>query len=234
LKAIVFGAGTGLGKALSRQLAQQSYDLTVSSRSIADLERLAQDLKNRYSVSVQTVIVNSQSADLPQWDLDFERAYICIGGALQSDVGPGDEDSLKQLIEQNFNLPVRLMQDLIAKQKSLKQIVVISSVAAGVPRDKNAIYAAAKSALESYCTSLRVFAFQNQSQWNLLTVKLGYMESQWTDGQKLKMPAEKPDKIAQKIIKNTGSGMIFLPWRFGLVHCLLVWMPWFLYKRLRF
>lgn len=53
--AVITGATSGIGKAYAEQLAQKGLDTVLISRSLAKLEEVAAEIKQRYGVQVRIV-----------------------------------------------------------------------------------------------------------------------------------------------------------------------------------
>jgi 3-oxoacyl-[acyl-carrier protein] reductase len=52
MKAVITGATRGVGRASAFMLAQEGYDLALSSRNISDLEQLKLELESKFGNSV--------------------------------------------------------------------------------------------------------------------------------------------------------------------------------------
>lgn len=73
--ALVTGAGVGLGAAFARELARTRHDLVVVSRTRADLEKIATELRGTYGVDVEVIV-----ADLTD-RTDLQRVADRVGSA---------------------------------------------------------------------------------------------------------------------------------------------------------
>ncbi len=76
--ALITGASSGIGRAMSEQLAQQGLNIVAVARNQANLDELKDSLETRFSVKVRTL-----SADLsdPQasYDIDKQTTDLDIG-----------------------------------------------------------------------------------------------------------------------------------------------------------
>jgi 3-oxoacyl-[acyl-carrier protein] reductase len=81
-RAIITGAGKGIGKAVAESLAAEGCDLILVSRTAADLEALARTLAERFGIAATPVAVDL--ADDParqRLATDYADADILINNA---------------------------------------------------------------------------------------------------------------------------------------------------------
>jgi len=73
-KAVITGAGKGIGKAIAVQLAKEGVNLGLVARTASDLEALRAELESAYQVKVYTV-----SADIARRDAAEQAVQSLIG-----------------------------------------------------------------------------------------------------------------------------------------------------------
>jgi len=242
---LIFGASSGVGRALATELASQDHDLILIAREQVDLIANARDCEIRFGSRVWTFEIDLNEAHFSA-EFHIERVcsaspriqniFICAGANEAKDTGLSDEQTIRKMTEINF-LNLALFISQISKQAAriqLKTILVCSSIAAHAPRSKNIAYASAKAALESFCCGLRHFLSSQNIRVQIYV--LGYLDTGLSYGQKLLFPAVEPKLVAQKMIKNLNRdvGRVFYPWFWRFIIVALRFLPWAIYKRLKF
>ncbi len=161
--ALVTGAASGIGLALSRRLARAGARVTMLDLDEAALVRAAEALRREGHDAEGRVCdvtdgaavdaaVDAVRSDFGGLDLLVVNAGIThIGRVAETDV-----DVFRRVLEVNFfgavNVAKAALPDLVA---SRGQIVVMGSVAAQVPLATRSGYAASKHALHGFFRSLR-------------------------------------------------------------------------------
>lgn len=240
MKAVVLGASAGLGRAIAERLAANGYELVIVARDERDLAAMAADLRLRFGVTVHALAV-----DLADPATGTLAAFI--GGALgqigvlfaiagltdPDDRGSLSDQAVTAVVNANFLGPARVLNALRPLCGPQSHIVLAGSVAAIRPRGGNAVYGAAKLALESYGMAIR-HAFSDRLG-SVCCYRLGYIKTAMTFGQKLPLPAVTPEQAADIMVRRLGrSGIVYYPGFWAVVAFVLKILPWFVYRRLRF
>jgi NAD(P)-dependent dehydrogenase (short-subunit alcohol dehydrogenase family) len=241
--AVVIGATSGVGRALSRRLAAAGHDLVLSGRDAAELDVIAADLRFRHGGQYHTM---PQDIAEPGWDVEafagecsarlggpVESVFIPAGGARDDDVGPNPA-VVAPLADLNYVGPARLGAAFGKAMRDAGKgaIVFFSSIATAAPRSDNSAYSAAKAALEVYSRALR-HALEPHAV-RIITVTLGYVDTPQSFGMHLALPVASPEAVAERLInlsRGTG-GSYHLPRFWWLVTTTLRALPWPLYKHL--
>ncbi len=83
--AVITGGGTNIGKGIALEFAKEGADVVVSSRSMANLEKMAEEIKSlgRRSLAIATdVRVKEQVQNMVKWTLDeFGRIDILVNNS---------------------------------------------------------------------------------------------------------------------------------------------------------
>ncbi len=159
--ALVTGAGSGIGREISRALAAEGYALTLVGRSQSSLEETAAALGTGH-VQLMPVDIGAPEAGrrlieacLARWN----RLDVLVnnaGQAQQKSISDTTDALLQALFAVNFNGPAELIR--AAWPAFVRQgrgvIVNISSLAAYDPFPGYFAYAASKAALESLARSV--------------------------------------------------------------------------------
>lgn len=244
--AIIIGASKGLGKAMAYQLAANGVNCLLAARTENELLAIAEDIKTKYSVSPEVVMLDLEKLDaekakqfvqhcLNQYK-NITRVYITAAIADDNDFGTETLEVLQKTNDINYKGAAllvtafsKLLQDVPAT------IAVVSSVAAIRPRGKNISYAASKISLEYHVKSLRHFFAGKPLQFQIYRV--GYMDTAMSAGKNPPFfKKEKPADVANFIINksNGHSGLFYYPRYWRLVAIVLKMVPWFIYKKLKF
>lgn len=239
MKICIVGASAGLGRALAETLAARGHDLVLVASDRQDLDPLVQDLSIRYGAKVSAIAVDLRTAD-PQALRD--QIVADLGGldGLLMVAGFTDPQDIAQLPDQrvmnvlNINMiaPLRLIN---ACEGDLAQggiLVAISSVATMRPRRNNAVYAAAKAGLESLVLSLR---HRHASTGLRVTcVRMGFMSTSMTFGQKLPLPAASPEVAAAFVVgaMEKDNGLVYFPGWWCVIAMVMNSLPWVIFRRL--
>lgn len=161
---LITGASGGLGKAMAYEFASHGSDLILVARSEDKLERIAEDIKRKYSVEVQIL-----PADLMKSDQTESLVQICLENHWQvetliSNAGMGsqghfDEVNLEKqldIVRLNILAVLELCWTFLKfrKELGLENIVNIASSTAFAPLANEAVYAASKAFILSFSEAL--------------------------------------------------------------------------------
>jgi short-subunit dehydrogenase len=239
---IVVGASSGLGRALSEELAGRGHPLVLVSSDARDLLPLASDLTVRFGVAVR--IVAADAADHAGLAAEIDDAVpsgqaiaailFPVGAVAAGDDGMLEPAAAERLVRVNLlsvsSVVARLLPRLISQGHGT--IVGFGSIAALRGRSRNVVYAAAKRALESYFESLR-HAGESRGLVVAFYV-LGYLDTQLSHGRRLPVPAADPRRVARRVTRALGRerGRRHLPWFWYPAGILLRATPWAVFRRL--
>lgn len=244
--AVVIGATAGVGRAVADRLAAQGYSLVVTGRSHEDVVAVAADLGLRHGVAVHAMVldlcgeppVGAFVDEVAEALTSIDAVLVPAGVSMpdDSDDGVSDPDLTRRIIDTNFTGVAAVTGCLIEvlERQGRGVVVLFSSIAASAPRRRNVAYAAAKAGLNSYAASLR-HRFDGTDLSVQLYV-LGYVDTNLSRGQALRLPPAKPGDIAERIVSDLhrGSVVVHAPGYWRLVTAVLRRLPWVLYRRLQF
>ena len=248
--ALIVGASAGLGRALAVELAGSGYTLLLCARNKRDLDAVAADCRIRHNVQVDILPLDLSDPDGSHHLAEFcrnastriSRLFITAGTVSPDDEGFPDVSVISAIHTVNYVTPAKIISDFLRNRHSLglKSIVVVSSIAARVPRARNCAYAAAKIALESFCISMQVTlsrtSGKNGVDTKLQVYRVGYMDTGLSFGQKLLLPVISTETAARRIIRdvNKDSFISYLPGFWRYVVGVLRRLPRAIYNRLNF
>lgn len=163
MKIMITGASSGIGESLARRCAFRSFDLVLIARRKEKLEKIADELKKSYGISVETI-----QADLTiSRDLDEVSKRLSDGDidVLVNNAGFGSSgyfvemDLENEINEIDLNVKALVSLSHVAgntmKEKHMGSIINIGSIASYQPMPHNAVYAATKAFVTSFTHALR-------------------------------------------------------------------------------
>jgi short-subunit dehydrogenase len=242
VSALIVGATSGLGRALSRALAERGDDLVLVGRDPADLRAEASHLHTVYGVAVATVAAD---AAVPDQFVDkvtdttgafggIRMVLFPIGMSRPDDVAASPLSQTRMILDVNFTSVSTLIEALLPRFLGGEGVIVgFGSVAAVRGRSTNVVYSAAKRALESYFESLRHRL--SGTQVLVQFYRLGYLDTQQSFGKRLFLPKAAPELIARDVARNLyrDLGVTTRPKIWCFLTPIARLMPWWLFKRLK-
>lgn len=243
-RVFITGASSGLGEALARRYAQQGAALGLVARRRDLLEQLVASLPNPQLHRIYALDVTDHGA-LASAASDFIAArggadiVIANAGVSAGTLTEHAEDLVvfARILATNVTATMATFAPFIATMKQQAQagnrgcrLVGIASVAGirGLPGAE--AYSASKSAVISYCESLRVEL--RASGIRVVTIVPGYIDTPMTQVNTYPMPFLMPaPAFAEKagLAIDTGASYRVIPWQMGVVAKLLRLLPNALY-----
>ena len=241
---IIVGGSAGLGRAIAEKFASEKKDLVIISSDLRDAQAVAFDLELRFKskvvplqMSLSHIPISFENVDVILNKLSPLEGLILPIGFNSTNDEPGiDEDGFFELLNINFAsvcLFINHYLPILKKQKR-STIIGFGSVATIRGRTRNATYAAAKRALQSYFESLRHFCANSS-----LIVQfyiLGYIDTNLSFG--VDMVFFKPvgvEKLATKVFDNRFKdfGATVYPKYWKLIKIALPLVPWSVFKKFK-
>ena len=161
--AIVTGAGTGIGAAVSRELAGEGVAVALVGRRADPLERVADEIVNRGGSAIVVTADLSETASAPRIVEAAQRAFgrldILVNNAAVLTTRPFEAVPVEELDEHiatNLRAPFLLTQAALGalRRSGAGSVVNISSTAATTVRREQSVYGMTKAALEYLTRSL--------------------------------------------------------------------------------
>ena len=244
MKAVLFGATRGIGRAIARELAGRGDALFLLGRDEAELARSCADLRLR----------GAASADFAACDLLEPRGFEpALARAEQSLAGldsvivsagifgtqtelEGDAVLLERLLCADFVHTVGFCE--AARRRLLARgggtLCVVSSVAGDRARAPAALYGAAKVGLSHYLEGLD-HGYRSRGL-RTVCVKPGFVRTGMTAGLSEPPFASDPERVARRVVRAIERGwpVVYAPPIWWLVMCAVRALPRALMRRLRF
>jgi short-subunit dehydrogenase len=244
-RAIIIGAGRGLGAALAQRLAREGYLLGLADRNPDLLQNICSQI-NAQSANTQALPFIHDATNYNEIPVLLQKMMGALGGldlfiynaGILLPTTPTTYDFEKDLkmMEVNslgaqawFNCVAPIFQALHAGQ-----IVGISSVAADRGRVGNPGYNASKAALATYLEALRNRLTRHGV--HVLTVKPGFMDTEMLKSSPRTFWVVSPEQAADDIWKALRSRKqtIYTLGRWGLVMLIIKHIPSIIFRRLSF
>ncbi|MFJ9084524.1 MULTISPECIES: SDR family NAD(P)-dependent oxidoreductase [unclassified Streptomyces] len=223
--AFVTGASSGIGAEFAEQLARTGVDLTLVARREARLKHLAVKLSDTYDVQVDVLPLDLGDED----DLETAAALVAEPGERAVDLlincaGYGSTGYFHELSRQReaHQIRVNLMAPVVLSHAALGQmtdrrhggILNISSIVAGLPMPKSAVYGASKAFLGSFGESLYMEA--RAGGVHVTTVRTGLVRTEFHEAAGLdtaglpKLAWMRPEQIVEPALKAVAKGRAFV------------------------
>ena len=243
LGAIIIGASSGIGEAVTRRLAHEGYAVALVARR-ADLlnqicEQINAHLGQRRAFPYPHDVTNFNEAqrlfqtilrDLGRIDLVvYSSGVMPLSGSSEFNF---EKD--KAMIEVNVLGAMAWLDQaaILFERTGGGHIVGISSVAGDRGRVINPVYNTSKAALTTYLEGLRNRL--TRKGVHVLTVKPGFVDTNMLKGVKRRMWVISPEQAAADIwaaIKRRKQS-IYIPARWGLMMFVIRNIPSFIFRRL--
>lgn len=232
---LILGATSSIARACSEILASRRCKLFLASRDTSELERIASDLRIRFSVDVDCAFF-----DITQ--IDSHAAFLemlidkmgAIDGLIMA-IGLIDKLDYQKVIAANFTGPISFLEHYVKYLAIQKKgfIIGLSSVAGDRGRKPNYVYGASKAGLTTYLQGLRNYLYPLKIQ--ILTIKLGLIDTKMVFGGKYPLYlAANPKKTAIKIIRalDKRKESVYIPGIWRLIMLIIRIIPEKIFKRL--
>jgi len=245
VKAVLFGATRGMGRALARRMAERGDSLFLLGRDAEDLARSAKDLELRGAAGS----VGTAECDLLEpsgFEAALARADDALGGFDTVVVSAGlfaaqealesDTELCRSLLDADFSHTVLFCE--VARKRLLSRgagtLCVFSSVAGERGRKPVILYGAAKAGLSHYLEGLD-HKFRAQGLVTV-TVKPGFVKTSMTEGLTPPPFAGEPEAVAASVLRaiDRGRPVVYAPpiWRW--VMLVIRSLPRFVMRRIGF
>lgn len=161
--AVITGASSGIGEATAEKLAEEGANLVLASRSIEELENIAENVESDYdveAVAVETdVTEKEQVEDMIETAVDeFDSLDVLVNNAgvgLGGDVESMSDDDYHTMMDVNCDGMFYASRAALPHLKeSDGNIIFLGSIAGQYPRGPNPVYAATKSWTINFAKSL--------------------------------------------------------------------------------
>lgn len=236
----ITGASSGIGAALAREFARRGATLGLVARRREALDALLAELPgrhHRYAVDVtdtDALVAAGREFDAATGGADIVIANAGISVGVKTEHFE-DLAQFRRVFDTNVLAMAATFHPFIAPMKARGRgtLAGIASVAGirGLPGSE--AYCASKSAVITYCESLRVE--MAKAGVTVVTVSPGFIRTELTAKNPYRMPflmeaADFAPRAADAI--EAGVRYRTIPWQMGVVGVVLKWLPRWLFDRL--
>lgn len=233
MRVFITGASSGLGRALAHVYAKAGATLGLVGRREDALRALVAELPGDQHKIYVLDVADRQALHAAAYDFQTLGPTDIVLACAGISVGTVTEyledfDVFKRVYETNVFGLVATFEPFIAqmKQRGEGTLVGISSVAGVRGLPGSSAYCSSKSAVRTYCESLRVDLYGTGVK--VVTIAPGFIDTPMTKVNPYKMPFLMPvDDFAQVAYKTIAKGCSYkvIPWQMGVVGKLLRLVP---------
>ena len=204
--ALVIGATSDIGRAISHALAEDGCALQLAARDPVRLERETRDLRVRTGVAVTAhrcdVLDEDGGVSLLDTLGSLSDVAVCVVGRLGDQTeSERNGAAAERVMRTNYIGPALLMGALAERfeRHGGGVLVGVSSVAGERGRATNYVYGSAKAGVTAFLSGLR--SRLAASGVHVVTVKPGFVRTRMTDG--MNLPARltaTPEEVAAAVV----------------------------------
>lgn len=238
----IFGAASAIAKEYGRLKTNPSTSLIVVARNAEALHEIKADLSTRGAGQVHGIEFDFNNLQaLPQlveqvFRQKVDVALVAYGVLPDNEKSKTDSDYFEQHYRLNSTSTLMLLSLIANKMRSQGSgtIAAISSVAGDRGKKSNYYYGAAKASVSVFMQGLRQDLFKTGV--HVLDIKPGFVDTPMTS-QFPKGPIwAKPNAVAAGIDKaiEKKKSVVYLPWFWKHIMCIIKSIPEFIFKKLEF
>lgn len=172
-KVLLLGGNSDIAVELMRVCSQNGYNITTVVRRFIDVDFEAK----QFQIDLRDVAAVLNVLEGEEFDV-----VVYAAGVLYNGEDATDPENCTEMIQVNFEIPVKLFNAISKKMEQNKEgvLIGISSVAAVRGKASNHIYSASKAGFDSYLTGLRQqFATSNL---HIVSVRPGFVNTKMLKG----------------------------------------------------
>ena len=194
--ALVTGGTNGIGKAVAFRLAQEGYDLVLTSHEILPEEPALEiiELYGRNVKLIKSDILDIKSIKnietfLSDSNLKLDALIINAAITYRAEFEDIEQNEWRSVFEANVHYPVFLIQNILKSLNPDSSIVFTGSLMAIHPHSVSLAYGVTKAAVHSLVKNMVKFLAPYKIRINC--VAPGFVDTEWQKS--------KPDEIRQNI-----------------------------------
>ncbi|QBR84036.1 SDR family NAD(P)-dependent oxidoreductase [Legionella israelensis] len=232
---IILGATSIIAQKFAHIAAQEKQALLLIGRKENQLQIIASDIQLRYKIPCDILVLDlSSDIDLLLHLLENGKKEFDLFIA-HSEIDNNDNLTpaiIERMLKTNVLSTCQIIHSYLSRRQKKHRLIFLSSVAAHRGRMKNSLYGGSKAAIEVYLEGLQQGAKPNQF---ITIIRLGFIDTRQTYGQKGVFYAAKPENCAKACWKamNAGKKFIYYPHFWRLIIAIIGGLPFFLYQRMR-
>lgn len=220
--ALVTGATSGIGEAISKELAMKGMNIVLVARKKEDIEIKSSGLKKEYQIDTRIISADlatdegieklkAETADLPVGILVI-AAGLEVNGAFEKN---NIQKELK-VVQINVSTTLQLTHHFSGKMVKAGKggIILVASLSGHMPNPYFANYAGTKAYVLNFGASL--YGELKPKGVDVTVLSPGLTKTSMTsdngvDWSKTPMQAMSPEKVAQTAVKSLGKKLVAVP-----------------------
>jgi decaprenylphospho-beta-D-erythro-pentofuranosid-2-ulose 2-reductase len=241
---LIIGATSGIAEAVARLYAEQGSRLFLVARNSNKLDIISADLAARGAEDVKSFVLDMNDSE--QITAMLDNAWQAFGSIDVALVAHGTlpdqqrtESDISYAIAEfrtNAESVIACLSGLAAhfQPQGRGVLAVIGSVAGDRGRSSNYLYGAAKAAIETYASGLRVKLFKTGI--HVLLIKPGFVATPMTA--QLDLPellTSTPERVARDIQRaiTRNQDVLYTPWFWKWIMLIICYVPELIFKRMK-
>ncbi|MEQ1609825.1 MAG: SDR family NAD(P)-dependent oxidoreductase [Hyphomonadaceae bacterium] len=245
-RVVVLGALSAIAMATARIYAAEGASLMLVARNPVRLKALADDLRTRGAVQIETAAMDLEAASteaphhLAEWRQKLggiDHIHLIYGYLGKQEKASSDHAELVRITSSNYSTAVLWCEAAanILRQQKRGSLVAVSSVAGDRGRQSNYAYGAAKGAIALYVQGLAHSLAGSGAR--AVVVKPGFVDTPMTDGMKkggaLWATPEKIGRILRRAA-DRGGPIQYAPSIWRMIMLVMRTVPAFVFHKTRF
>lgn len=241
-RVLIVGATSGIAVEVARAYAERKATLLLTGRNSARLGAVADDLRVRGAVAVETavldVIERAAHPAIVEWAFasgGLDVALLAHGLLPDQTACQTDAEAAVEALDVNFTATVALLTHLANRFEAQRHgtIAVITSVAGDRGRRSNYVYGSAKGGLGIFVQGLRQRLYP--AGVTVVTLKPGFVDTPMTAGvpkNALFSSARRAGRAIHRALE-AGRTVAYVPWFWRPIMAMITALPESVFKRLR-
>ena len=231
---VILGATSIIAENFAHSIAAEGHHLRLVGRDSEQLEIIAQDIRLRYEVPCDIVLMEMTApADKLLTVLKPCASELDLFVAHSDFTGNNELNllTITQLIEVNVLATTLLTHAYLNLNQTQHHLFYLSSVAACRGRSKNSLYGGSKAIIEVYLEGLQQTASVTQ---HITVARLGFIDTKQTYGLPGVFHAADPQDCAKacwKAIKRK-KRLFYYPAYWRALMAIITRLPFFIYKKM--
>lgn len=218
MKALITGASSGIGRDMARILASKGYHLVLVARKEKELEKLAEELKEKNKNEVETIAMDlAEVENCKELHKKVQNVDILINNAGFGDCGNFTKTSLEKeinMINTNITAYHILMKLYLIdmKAKGEGKILNVASIAGFMPGPLMSTYYATKAYIVRISESIREELKKEKSKVQISILCPGPVNTNFNNVANVKFHMREASSmsVAQYAIKKLEKGKFYI------------------------